>query len=82
MLDAVAESFSALETRSNTPFAGAYVPLKQYQMDARVSSVMLEIRRDVYLTEATLEVKPAGFYSLRESLSGSGGPAAHRPDVV
>ncbi|MEB0001907.1 N-formylglutamate amidohydrolase [Cryobacterium sp. RTC2.1] len=68
LLDAVAESFSGLETRANTPFAGAYVPLKHHQTNARVSSVMLEIRRDVYLTEATLEVKPAGFAALQESL--------------
>jgi len=68
LLDTVAESFPNLEARANTPFAGAYVPLKHYQTDARVSSVMLEIRRDVYLTEATLEVKPAGFAALRESL--------------
>ncbi|MCI4656874.1 N-formylglutamate amidohydrolase [Cryobacterium zhongshanensis] len=70
LLDAVAESFPGLETRANTPFAGAYVPLKRYQTDARVSSVMLEIRRDVYLTEATLEVKPAGFAAVQESLQG------------
>ena len=68
LLDAVAESFSDLEARANTPFAGAYVPLKHHQTDARVSSVMLEIRRDLYLTEATLEVKPAGFAALQESL--------------
>ncbi|MDY7528709.1 MULTISPECIES: N-formylglutamate amidohydrolase [unclassified Cryobacterium] len=68
LLGAVAESFSGLETRANTPFAGAYVPLTHYQTDARVSSVMLEIRRDVYLNEATLELKPTGFASLQESL--------------
>jgi N-formylglutamate amidohydrolase len=68
LLNAVAESFTGLETRPNTPFAGAYVPLKHYQTDARVNSVMLEIRRDVYLAEATLEVKPAAFAALQESL--------------
>lgn len=46
-LRAVTESFAGLPSAANTPFAGAYVPLKHYRMDARVSSVMLEIRRDV-----------------------------------
>lgn len=36
----------------NTPFAGCYVPLSMYRQDSRVWSVMLEVRRDVYLDEA------------------------------
>ena len=35
----------------NTPFAGTYVPLRHYGRDRRVSSVMIEIRRDLYLDE-------------------------------
>jgi N-formylglutamate deformylase len=38
---------------SNTPFSGALVPLKHYGKDKRVSAVMLEIRRDLYLNEET-----------------------------
>lgn len=67
-LRAVTESFSGLESAANTPFAGAYVPLKHYRTDARVSSVMLEIRRDVYLDEATVELDEAGFLGLQHSL--------------
>ncbi|WP_104163538.1 N-formylglutamate amidohydrolase [Cryobacterium sp. N22] len=67
-LHAVAESFAGLESAANTPFAGAYVPLKHYRTDARVSSVMLEIRRDVYLDEATVELDEAGFLGLQQSL--------------
>jgi N-formylglutamate amidohydrolase len=37
----------------NTPFAGALVPSKHYGKDKRVSAVMLEIRRDLYLNEET-----------------------------
>lgn len=37
----------------NEPFAGAYVPTRWYGRDARVSAIMLEIRRDTYLHETT-----------------------------
>lgn len=37
----------------NTPFAGCYVPLSMFGRDRRVLSVMLEVRRDVYLDEAS-----------------------------
>ena len=35
------------------PFAGALVPLRWYGTDHRVASLMIEVRRDVYLDEAT-----------------------------
>ncbi|MDQ0773282.1 N-formylglutamate amidohydrolase [Streptomyces aurantiacus] len=38
-------------TGINSPFAGTYVPLKHYGNDRRVSALMIEIRRDVYMTE-------------------------------
>jgi N-formylglutamate amidohydrolase len=44
------------EVSQNTPFSGTYVPLKHYGSDARVSSVMLEIRRDMYMDEFTGEL--------------------------
>jgi N-formylglutamate amidohydrolase len=68
LLRAVAQSFTGLGQAANTPFAGAYVPLKHYRTDARVSSVMLEIRRDVYLDESTLALRETGFTGLRRSL--------------
>lgn len=37
----------------NTPFSGALVPIKHYGKDRRVSALMLEIRRDLYLDEET-----------------------------
>jgi N-formylglutamate amidohydrolase len=64
----VAECFDHLESQANTPFAGSYVPLKHYSTDARVSSVMLEIRRDVYMDEAAVTLDPAGFRGLQASL--------------
>ena len=38
-----------MSVKINTPFAGALVPIKYYQQDARVQSVMIEINRSLYL---------------------------------
>ncbi|MFI9778338.1 N-formylglutamate amidohydrolase [Streptomyces sp. NPDC051956] len=35
----------------DTPFAGTYVPLRHYGKDPRVSALMIELRRDIYLDE-------------------------------
>ena len=35
----------------DTPFAGCYVPLRHYRRQRAVTAVMVEIRRDTYLTE-------------------------------
>lgn len=37
----------------NTPFAGALVPMPYYRRDPRVMSVMVEVRRDLYMDEQT-----------------------------
>jgi N-formylglutamate amidohydrolase len=37
----------------NRPFAGALVPNAFYGGDARVQSVMIEVRRDLYMDERT-----------------------------
>lgn len=48
VLDALAgEDFTGV----NQPFAGAYVPAKHYHRDERVTSVMCEVRKDVYLDQ-------------------------------
>ena len=39
----------------NQPFAGSYVPLRHHLQDARVRSTMVEVRRDLYMDEATGE---------------------------
>ncbi|AWI32000.1 N-formylglutamate amidohydrolase [Streptomyces tirandamycinicus] len=38
-------------TGRDSPFAGTYVPLDFHRRDPRVSALMIEIRRDVYMTE-------------------------------
>lgn len=49
----------------NAPFAGSLVPSRFYQRDLRVRSLMIELRRDLYMNETTGEKTP-GF---AESLS-------------
>ena len=39
------------DTALNTPFSGTIVPEKHYRKDPRVSSIMVEIRRDLYMDE-------------------------------
>ncbi|MFE9479995.1 N-formylglutamate amidohydrolase [Streptomyces spororaveus] len=38
-------------TGLDSPFAGTYVPLDHYGRDRRVGALMIEIRRDVYMSE-------------------------------
>ena len=50
-----AEGFAVAVDR---PFAGTIVPLSAYRVDRRVASVMIEVRRGLYCTEATGEHLP------------------------
>ena len=50
LIEAAREVFASLGSVAiNQPFRGAYVPLRHYRRDDRVSSLMLELRRDAYL---------------------------------
>jgi len=42
-------------TARNQPYRGSYVPLKYWDTDSRVKSIMLEIRKDQYLTDGHLD---------------------------
>ena len=42
----------------NRPFAGALVPASRYRQDARVSAVMVEVNRRLYLHEASATRRP------------------------
>ena len=51
----------------NRPFAGSLVPMSRYRKDRRVLSLMVEVRRDLYLEEGGFG-KGEGFGKLREVL--------------
>jgi len=55
LVDALHACHSSLEVVDNQPFHGSYVPLRFFGLESRVSSIMLEIRRDIYLQPTTLE---------------------------
>ena len=54
-----------LRAEQNRPFAGTYVPLRYWRIDPRVRSVMMEIRRDLYMDELTGADTP-GLNRIRE----------------
>ncbi|MGW1598737.1 N-formylglutamate amidohydrolase [Streptomyces sp. NPDC002343] len=52
LAEAAREAFADCgDTGLDSPFAGTYVPLEFYGTDARVTALMVEIRRDTYMTE-------------------------------
>jgi N-formylglutamate amidohydrolase len=69
--DAVIDAFAGVEggVAIDTPFAGTYVPSRHVGIDTRVSSVMVEIRRDLYLDEPSA-IDPVGFEDLVARLAG------------
>jgi N-formylglutamate amidohydrolase len=42
-----------LSVATNCPLSGALVPMRYFRKDARVSSIMIEVNRRLYLDEAT-----------------------------
>ncbi len=53
----------------NRPYAGSIVPLKHYRNDPRVQSIMIEVRRDLYMIEDTGTKRPTAFEHCRELIT-------------
>ena len=51
----------------NEPFKGSIVPLKFYNKEIRVQSIMIEVRRDIYMNEQSGE-KNSNFYNIKSVL--------------
>jgi N-formylglutamate amidohydrolase len=52
LLDAAREAFAPVGTIGlDSPFSGAYVPLRYYRRTPEVTALMVEIRRDTYMAE-------------------------------
>jgi len=58
-----------LTVKRNVPFAGTMVPIKYYLKDKRVSSVMIEVNRKLYMDEGTGE-KLECFDEVKEFIRG------------
>ncbi len=62
----------------NHPFAGALVPLEYYRREPRVTSVMIELNRRLYMDERTGD-KAAGFAGLKATVTEAIGLLAAMP---
>jgi len=51
----------------NEPFAGSYIPLRHFGRDNRVTSVMVELRRDKYLRDDG-SLEPEGARRITDAL--------------
>jgi len=51
----------------NKPFSGSIVPSRYYQIDKRVSSIMIEINRSLYIDEKT-GIKLEGFNGIKDAI--------------
>jgi N-formylglutamate amidohydrolase len=66
-----AENFfqkAGFSTKINEPFASTFVPLRFYQKDKRVNSIMIEINRSLYMDEKSGE-KNSGFFKIRDLIN-------------
>ncbi|MBT2416433.1 N-formylglutamate amidohydrolase [Streptomyces sp. ISL-22] len=69
LLAAARDAFAAFgETGLDSPFSGTYVPLEFHGTEARVTALMIEIRRDTYMTEPGGPAGP-GLPRLAEALA-------------
>lgn len=69
LVAAAREAFAPCgETGLDSPFSGTYVPLEFYGEEPRVSALMIEIRRDTYMTEPGGPVGP-GLTRLAKALA-------------
>jgi len=59
---------AGLTTKRNMPFEGTYVPIEYLGKNTRVSSIMVEVNRKLYMDEVTGE-KNADFLRVKEAIA-------------
>jgi len=71
LADKVADGFdkAGFSTALNEPFTGAIVPIEHYGKTKAVNSIMIEIRRDLYMDEAS-ERKTENFDIVKRTIGG------------
>jgi len=70
LVDRLARSVrsTGLSAAFNEPYSGSIVPLSCYRKDLRVETIMIEVRRDLYMNEQTGTPAP-GFNRMRSLLA-------------
>ena len=61
---------AGFRVKRDSPFAGTFVPSGCYGRDSRVVSVMIEVRRDLYVDEATSE-RAAHFDAVSDAMTAA-----------
>ena len=61
---------AGLTSKRNMPFEGTYVPLKYLNNDSRVSSIMVEVNRKLYMDEVTGD-KSNDFLNIQEVIDNT-----------
>ena len=71
LIEASQEYFKSrgLSLGIDVPYSGSIVPMEYYQKEPRVTSIMLEVNRRLYLNEPTNE-KSEGYYKTKEIVQG------------
>ncbi len=59
---------AGLTFKRNIPFKGTYVPSKYLRNDSRVSSIMVEVNRGLYMDELTGS-KSKDFFKIQEVIN-------------
>ncbi|MCH1867592.1 N-formylglutamate amidohydrolase [Nocardioides sp. CFH 31398] len=73
LLEAATESFATVgDVVRDEPFHGTYVPLRHWRRDPRVSSIMVELRRDTYAGRGGTERVVAALGDLLVRLGDAG----------
>jgi len=55
VLEKIKKHLSAYAIKENNPYKGSIVPLKYYEKDARVKSIMIELNRALYMDHVSFE---------------------------